>query len=73
MIKLKDLLFENEAPNIFVPRRMDDRTIRYNQITQKLVNKVIDDYNAKKNKDSLDELIDKFKKCPTCGSVLNIE
>ena len=54
MIKLKDLLFENEAPNIFVPRRMDDRAIRYNQITQKLVNKVIDDYNAKKNKDSLD-------------------
>jgi len=54
MIKLKDLLFENEAPNIFVPRRMDDRAIRYNQITQKLVNKVIDDYNANKNKDSLD-------------------
>ena len=54
MIKLKDLLFENEAPNIFVPRRMDDRAIRYNQITQKLVNKVIDDYNAKKNKGDID-------------------
>ncbi len=54
MIKLKDLLFENEAPNIFIPRRMDDRAIRYNQITQKLVNKVIDNYNANKNKDSLD-------------------
>ena len=54
MIKLKDLLFENEAPNIFIPRRMEDRAIRYNQITQKLVNKVIDNYNANKNKDSLD-------------------
>lgn len=54
MIKLKDLLFENDAPNIFIPRRMDDRAIRYNQITQKLVNKVIDNYNANKNKDSLD-------------------
>ena len=28
MIKLKDLLFENEAPNIFVPRRMEDRLER---------------------------------------------
>jgi len=54
MIKLKDLLFENEAPNIFIPRRMDDRATRYNQITQKLVNKVIDDYNANKNKGDLD-------------------
>jgi hypothetical protein len=54
MIKLKDLLFENDAPNIFVPRRMDDRATRYNQITQKSVNKVIDNYNANKNKDSLD-------------------
>ena len=54
MIKLKDLLFENDAPNIFIPRRMDDRAIRYNQITQKSVNKVIDNYNANKNKDSLD-------------------
>ena len=28
MIKLKDLLFENEVPNIFIPRRMDDRVER---------------------------------------------
>jgi len=28
MIKLKDLLFENEAPNIFVPRRIEDRLER---------------------------------------------
>ena len=28
MIKLKDLLFENDAPNIFVPRRMEDRVER---------------------------------------------
>jgi hypothetical protein len=54
MIKLKDLLFENDAPNIFVPRRIEDRAIKYNQMTQKLVNKVIDNYNANKNKDSLD-------------------
>jgi hypothetical protein len=54
MIKLKDLLFENEAPNIFVPRRIEDRDIKYNQMTQKLVNKVIDNYNANKNKYSLD-------------------
>jgi len=54
MIKLKDLLLENDAPNIFIPRRMDDRATRYNQITQKSVNKVIDNYNANKNKDSLD-------------------
>ena len=28
MIKLKDLLLENTAPDIFVPRRMDDRLAR---------------------------------------------
>jgi len=28
MIKLKDLLFENEAPNIFVPRRIENRLER---------------------------------------------
>jgi hypothetical protein len=54
MIKLKDLLFENEAPNIFVPRKIEDRTVRYNQMTQKAVNKIVDDYNANKNKDDLD-------------------
>jgi len=54
MIKLKDLLLENETPNIFVPRKIEDRTVRYNQMTQKAVNKIIDDYNANKNKYSLD-------------------
>ena len=54
MIKLKDLLTEGKSPDIFIPRRMDDRATRYNQITQKSVNKVIDNYNANKNKDSLD-------------------
>lgn len=29
MIKLKDILLENDAPNIFVPRRTDDRLERY--------------------------------------------
>ena len=28
MIKLKDILLENTAPDIFVPRRMDDRLAR---------------------------------------------
>jgi hypothetical protein len=54
MIKLKDLLFENEAPNIFIPRRIEDRAIKYNQMTQKSVNKIIDNYNAKKNKGDID-------------------
>jgi hypothetical protein len=54
MIKLKDILLESTTPNIFIPRRIEDRAIKYNQITQKSVNKVIDNYNANKNKDSLD-------------------
>jgi len=54
MIKLKDLLLENDAPNIFIPRRLDDRPVRYNQMTQKEVNRIVDDYNNRKNKDSLD-------------------
>jgi hypothetical protein len=28
MIKLKDLLLEQETPNIFIPRRMEDRIER---------------------------------------------
>lgn len=52
MIKLKDLLLEND--DIFVPRKIEDRTVRYNQMTQKAVNKIIDDYNASKNKGDLD-------------------
>jgi len=54
MIKLKDLLLESTAPNIFVPRKIEDRKVRYNQMTQKAVNKIIDDYNAKKNKGDID-------------------
>jgi hypothetical protein len=54
MIKLKDLLLENETPNIFVPRKIEDRKARYNQMTQKAVNKIIDDYNTSKNKGDLD-------------------
>ena len=54
MIKLKDLLLENETPNIFVPRKIEDRNARYNQMTQKEVNKIIDKYNASKNKGDLD-------------------
>ena len=47
MIKLKDLLLEND---IFIPRRIEDRPVRYNQMTQKEVNKIIDNYNNKKDK-----------------------
>ena len=54
MIKLKDLLLENDATNIFIPRRVEDRPVRYNQMTQKEVNRIVDDYNNRKNKDSLD-------------------
>ena len=54
MIKLKDLLLENDAPNIFIPRRVEDRTVRYNQMTQKEVNKIIDNYNNEKDKGNLD-------------------
>ena len=50
MIKLKDLLLESEVPDIFVPRRTDDRTVRFNQMTQKEVNKIVDEYNKNKGK-----------------------
>ena len=51
MIKLKDILLESD---IFIPRRMEDRAVRYNQMTQKEVNKIIDNYNNKKDKGNLD-------------------
>lgn len=54
MIKLKQLLLESDAPNIFIPRRIEDRPVRYNQMTQKEVNKIIDNYNNKKDKGNLD-------------------
>ena len=44
MIKLKDLLLENDTPNIFIPRRIEDRNVRLNQMTQKEVNKIVDEY-----------------------------
>lgn len=50
MIKLKDLLLEQESPDIFIPRRIEDRNVRLNQMTQKEVNKIIDNYNNKKDK-----------------------
>ena len=54
MIKLKDLLFEATAPDIFIPRRMEDRYIRLNKIVQKEVNKFIDDYiKSNKKEDGL--------------------
>lgn len=51
MIKLKDILLESD---IFIPRRLDDRPVRYNQMTQKEVNSIIDYYNDDQDKDSLD-------------------
>ena len=54
MIKLKQLLLESDAPNIFIPRRIEDRPVRYNQMTQKEVNRIVDDYNNKKDKGNLD-------------------
>ena len=47
MIKLKQLLLESD---IFIPRRIEDRNVRLNQMTQKEVNKIIDNYNNKKDK-----------------------
>lgn len=46
MIKLKDLLLEND--DIFIPRRIKDRQTKYNNITQKEVNTIIDDFIAKR-------------------------
>jgi hypothetical protein len=46
MIKLKDLLLEND--DIFIPRRIEDRQTKYNNITQKEVNTIIDDFIDKR-------------------------
>ena len=54
MIKLKQLLFESTAPDIFIPRRIEDRYIRLNQMVQKEVNKFIDNYiKSNKKEDGL--------------------
>ncbi len=47
MIKLKQLLFESTAPDIFIPRRMEDRASRY-------VNDIIKQYINDGNEGSLD-------------------
>jgi len=51
MIKLKDLLLEND--DIFIPRRIKDRQTKYNNITQKEVNTIIDDFIDKRYNMSL--------------------
>ena len=51
MIKLKDLLLEND--DIFIPRRIEDRQTKYNNITQKEVNTIIDDFIDKRYNISL--------------------
>ena len=51
MIKLKDLLLEND--DIFIPRRIEDRQTKYNNITQKEVNAIVDDFIAKRYNMSL--------------------
>lgn len=48
MIKFKDILNESQRSNIFVPVDLEDRTIKYNQMTQQEVNKIVDEYNKKK-------------------------
>ena len=54
MIKLKQLLLESTAPDIFIPRRIEDRYIRLNQMVQKEVNKFIDNYiKSNKKEDGL--------------------
>lgn len=50
MIKLKDILFESEVPDIFVPRRIGDRQSRLNKLTQMEVNRVVDDYKKNPSK-----------------------
>ena len=44
MIKLKDLLFESEVPDLFISRRMDDRKVRLNKLTQQEVNEKIAEF-----------------------------
>jgi hypothetical protein len=51
MIKLKDLLLEND--DIFIPRRIEDRQTKYNNITQKEVNAIVDDFTANRYNMSL--------------------
>ena len=39
MIKLKQLLLESTAPDIFIPRRMEDRASRYiNSLIKQYIN-----------------------------------
>ncbi len=55
MIKLKDLLLESDVPAILIPRKIEDRKARYNQMTQREVNKIIQKYNnVNKNVGDLD-------------------
>ena len=44
MIKLKNILLEAKSTDIFIPRRLEDRVSRLNQMTQKKINKFIDNY-----------------------------
>mgnify|MGYP003334690602 FL=1 len=54
MIKLKDLLLESDVPAILIPRKIEDRKARYNQMTQREVNNLINKYNANKSVGDLD-------------------
>ena len=54
MIKLKDLLLESDVPAILIPRKIEDRKARYNQMTQREVNNLINKYNANGNIGDLD-------------------
>ena len=54
MIKLKDLLLESDVPAILIPRKIEDRKARYNQMTQREVNNLINKYNANQSVGDLD-------------------
>lgn len=57
MIKLKTILFEGETPNIFIPRRVDDRPAREQKLTQIEVNRKVAEFikNPRKNSVSSNE------------------
>lgn len=50
MIKLIDILFENESSDIFVPRRLVDRRVRLNKLTQQEVDRMVGEYNRNPTK-----------------------
>ncbi len=85
--KLKDILSNKNKIELNLPHEVqiteDKNTSKFNTMFKSYnrLKKLYKDYKEsknivielQKNKDGLDELIDKFKKCPTCGSILDVE